>query len=194
MVTGYSDVAGSAHEEAITTLGSDGVFAGTECGPGVFCPGDAVERWVMAVWLVRVLDGADPDPVSGSRFADVDPTQWWAPHVERLADLGITQGCATGPARFCPQETVTRAQMATFLVRAYDLPPASSAGFADVTAGAHTANINALASSGITVGCDEAPLRYCPSHDVTRAQMATLLVRAKNREVVPARADRAERP
>ena len=182
---GYSDVGDSVHKEAITALGSGGVLAGTDCGPGEFCPTGDVQRWVMAVWMVRVLDGGDPDPRAVSRFEDVNPQQWWTPHVERLADLGITAGCSTSPARFCPHQTVTRARMASFLVRAFNLPPASPAGFVDVGTGVHTANINALAASGITAGCKTTPPSYCPSQDVTRAQMATFLLRAKNREVVP---------
>ena len=101
-----------------------------------------------------------------------------APYVERLADLGVTDGCATEPARFCPYETVTRARMASFLVRAFGLPVAPSAGFADVEGGVHAANIDALAASGVTSGCRTEPLRYCPSRATTRAQMATFLVRA----------------
>ena len=177
----FSDVEGSTHEEAIGALAADGVFAGTECAPAMFCPTDPVQRWVMAVWLVRLLDGADPPPVNSTRFADVDGSLWWTPYVERLADLGVTGGCATSPARFCPTKTVTRAQMASFLVRAFGLPSAPSAGFADVSGGVHAANIDALAASGITSGCRTQPLRYCPTRDTTRAQMATFLTRAENR-------------
>ena len=78
----------------------------------------------MAVWLVRVLDGTDP-VLSDTRFADVDSDEWWAPYVERLAELGVTAGCATGPARYCPHDSVTRAQMATFLTRAVTTGPLS---------------------------------------------------------------------
>ena len=181
----FSDVEGSTHEEAIGALAADGVFAGTECAPAMFCPTDPVQRWVMAVWLVRLLDGADPPPVNSTRFADVDGSLWWAPYVERLADLGVTGGCATSPARFCPTKTVTRAQMASFLVRAFGLPSAPSAGFADVSGGVHAANIDALAASGITSGCRTQPLRYCPTRNTTRAQMATFLTRAENMEEAP---------
>ena len=129
---GFSDLdAAGVHRSAVEGLAADGVFVGTECGPGEFCPGDAVERWVMAVWLVRILDGADPAAVGVSRFSDVDASQWWAPYVERLADLGVTGGCATEPARFCPAETVTRARMASFLVRAFELPVGRSGRFVD---------------------------------------------------------------
>ena len=42
--------------------------------------------------------------------------EWWMPYVERLADLQITVGCKRDSLRFCPDETVTRARMASFLV------------------------------------------------------------------------------
>ena len=179
--SGFSDaVQAGVHAEAIGALAADGVFDGTECAPGRFCPGDPLERWVMAVWLVRILDGEDPGPASSSRFSDVDSAAWWAPFVERLADLGVTSGCATGPLRFCPGDNVTRAQMASFLTRAFGLEAASApTGFVDIAGNFHSDSINALASAGITSGCATDPLRYCPGKDVTRAQMASFLSRAR---------------
>ena len=132
----------------------------------------------MAVWITRVLDQAPESSDARTRFADVDPDAWWASYVERLADLGVTEGCKTDPLRYCPHEAVSRAQMATFLVRAFDLDAAPPAGFADTGGDAHEANIDALAAVGITAGCKTDPLRYCPDQAVTRAQMATFLVRA----------------
>ena len=139
----------------------------------------------MAVWLVRILDdGAVPS--GGSRFVDVDPQQWWAPYVERLAELGVTKGCRSEPLSFCPSGSVTRAQMASFLVRAFGLEAASSSGFVDVDAGSvHAGDIDALAASGLTLGCRLEPFSYCPSGSVTRAQMASFLDRALNRVVAP---------
>ena len=68
--------------------------------------------------------GARESPgTSPVRFADVDPEQWWASHVERIAESGITAGCATGPARYCPDDPVTWGQMATFVARVLDLEP-----------------------------------------------------------------------
>jgi len=55
------------------------VFDGTECGARRFCPGEPARRWVVAVWIVRVIDGRDPVPVEESRFADVDDNEWWMP-------------------------------------------------------------------------------------------------------------------
>ena len=167
--------------DAVKALSDDGVLADTECAPGLFCPGDPIPRWLVAVWLVRVVDGADPEPVSSSRFTDVDGGQWWAAHVERLAELGITVGCAREPARYCPDEPVKRAHMATFLKRAFSLDPAVPAGFADTRGSVHAAAIDALFRVGITKGCSTEPMLFCPSEATTRGQMALFLERTRNR-------------
>ena len=71
--------------------------------------------------------------------------------------------------------------MASFLVRALNLPAAQPAGFTDVVVGStHAADINALFAAEVTRGCRQVPLRYCPDSPVTRAQMASFLVRALN--------------
>ena len=174
----FSDDDGSVHEPALEALASRGVLAGIECGEGLICPSEPLKRWEMAVWLARVLDGAHPGSVDTERFSDVDYDMWWAPSVEQLFDSGITVGCRRDPLQYCPHNPVTRAQMATFLKRAFDLEPAPSAGFTDVSGGSHGANIDALAAAGITVGCSRDPLRYCPTRSVTRGQMASFLARA----------------
>ena len=167
--------------DAVAALAEDGVLAGTECGSGLFCPGDPIPRWLMAVWLVRIVDGQDPEPISKSRFADVDAGQWWAAHSERLAELGITRGCGTEPARYCPDDSVTRAQMASFLMRAFRLDPALPAGFVDTHGNHDVAAIDALHTAGITEGCSADPLEFCPDRATTRIQMALFLERARNR-------------
>ena len=172
---------GGERFDSVAALAADGVLVGTECGPGLFCPGDPIPRWLMAVWLVRVVDGKDPRRVGASRFVDVDSGQWWAVHAERLAKLGITVGCSAEPARYCPDDPVTRAQMASFLERAFNLDQAAPAGFTDTGANFHAAAIDALHDAGITKGCLDDPLRFCPNQATTRIQMAIFLNRARNR-------------
>ena len=178
--TDFADVRdGAVHGPAIDALDRVGVLEGTECAPDRFCPDEPISRGVMAVWLVRVLDGSDPLGAAGSSFADVDGAAWWAPFVERLATLEVTAGCAVDPLRFCPDDPVTRAQMASFLAHAFDLASGPPAGFQDVPAGAaHSGSIDAMAVAGITAGCSSDPLRFCPHDPVTRGQMATFLARA----------------
>ena len=105
--------------------------------------------------------------------------------MERLAELEVTKGCATEPLRFCPDRSVTRAEMAAFLVRAFDLEAAEPAGFTDTAGNTHEIDIDALAAAGVTVGCKTEPLSYCPSKSVTRAEMATFLARALGLVEVP---------
>ena len=175
----YPDVTGGVHKPAIDALGGTGLFDGTLCDDGRFCPRDPIKRSTMAVWLIRALTDEDPPPAQDSRFTDVPAGRWWVGHVELLAQLGITAGCGTDPPRYCPERPVTRAEMATFLTRAFNLQPGQPAGFADVDEGStHAAGINAIAAAGVTAGCSTEPLHYCPERPVTRAEMATFLARA----------------
>nr|MCQ3808312.1 S-layer homology domain-containing protein [Acidimicrobiia bacterium] len=176
------------HQPAIDALREsiDGIFAGTGCNDGVgFCHGEPLLRWEMAVWLVRVLDGVDPPEPAVSRFSDVDDAEWWMAYVERLAELEVTRGCAADPPSFCPNNPVSRAQMASFLVRAFEISEAQAAGFDDVRGGAHAGDIDALAAAGITVGCGVDPWRYCPQDDVQRGQMASFLARTLGLVPIP---------
>ena len=175
---GYGDVPEDAfYSTPVSDLASESVFDGTECEAG-FCPGEAIDRKTMAVWIVRVLDGADPSAVTRTRFNDVDVGSFYAPFIERMAELGVTRGCGDGSG-FCPEATVIRAQMAVFISRAYDLPDGSDPGFSDIPAGAwYEADVARLAASSITSGCGDGT-RFCPNQDTTRAQMATFLTRAR---------------
>ena len=185
--SGSGDVDSGVTDAAVEALSGWGILEGTECRPGGFCPQEPVERWVMAVWLVRVLDEvpAALTGSGGSRFSDVDAGQWWAPYVERLAELEITSACSTGPLRFCPDEVVTRGQMAAYIASPFALEQGAPAGFVDTAENAHEASIDALATARITVGCATDPLRFCPDEVATRAEMATYLARAAGLVQVP---------
>jgi hypothetical protein len=142
------------------------------CQQGRFCPDQTVTRAQMAAFLVRALDLREN---SSPRFDDVSSSHTFAGDIGRLATSGITTGC--GSNRFCPDQTITRGQMAAFLVRALDLRENSSPRFDDVSS-AHTfaEDIGRLATSGVTTGCG--PDRFCPDRTVTRGQMAAFLRRA----------------
>lgn len=125
--------------------------------------------------IAELATGRAPAGTAASvpRFSDVPTNHTHHDSVESLAVRRITEGCA--PGRFCPNERVVRGQMASFLVRALDLPSANGSTFRDVTGGPHAASIATLARSGITTGCSRD--RYCPGNTVTRAQMATFVAR-----------------
>ena len=175
------DAAGSIHGWNLSRLAADGVLDNTECGLDLICPRLAIERWVMAVWLVRVVDGGDPEPLDFNRFEDVHPGLQWAAHVERLAELGVASGCSVESTLFCPQAPVTRAQMATLIARAFNLESDTGAGFVDVDPhSAHAASIDAIAAAGIAGSCGAGPDQYCPDDFVTRGQAATFIATARD--------------
>ena len=182
----FSDVPGDAYyATAVAQLDEMGVFDGTAADellcPDGFCPSDPIDRKTMAVWTVRIVDGQDPPAMSRPRFADVKANSFYAPFVERMAQLRITLGCGDG-TRFCPEETVSRAQMAVFIARAYRLADGPDPGFSDVPADAwYAEDVARLNASGITRGCGDGT-RFCPEEATTRAQMATFLYRARNRD------------
>lgn len=158
----------------VDALEREGVLAGTAC-PGRGCSNEPLPRWVMAVWVSRATGLVPEPPEARSRFSDVASRGWWAPHIEQLAELGIVLGCGTSPARFCPNDAVTKGQMATTLARAFGLPPASPSPFVDIDHSAHATAIDALDAAGIGTGCGQQPPRFCPDQAVTRNEGAALL-------------------
>ncbi len=117
----------------------------------------------------------------GTSFSDVSGNYWAWNYVEGLYNAGITSGCGAGV--YCPANSVTRAQMAIFLVRAIHgttfTPPEAAGIFSDVPVGSFGADyIEQLFNDGITSGCSVG--NYCPDSPVTRAQMAIFLLRGKH--------------
>jgi hypothetical protein len=164
----------------VDTLARNGVTAG--CGGGNYCRNSSVTRAQMAVFLLKGEHGSnyEPPPCTGL-FPDVEctPTPAFAVDwIEELANEGITGGCGGG--NYCPNNPVTRAQMAVFLLKAEHgssySPPACAGIFGDVACPSPFANwIEQLASEGITGGCGGG--NYCPAASVTRGQMAVFLVK-----------------
>ncbi len=172
-------------ETAFNTLAHKGITAKTECRARHICPDWAIQRWTLAVWLAQAWGMDPPAEVASSRFTDVDPNQWWAPYVEHLFELGFTKGCAVEPARFCPEQLVTRAEMASFLARALQIQPASHLIYQDTIGNSHAGNIGAIMLANIAQGCASQPTSYCPDQSLTRGHMAIHLARALGYMYIP---------
>ena len=87
----------------------------------MYCPADPVKRDQMAAFLLRGLGEFDPATPASQRFLDVPPQSVFYNFIDRLAVLQVTLGCTPDHTLYCPGDNVTRAQMAAFLVRAFDL-------------------------------------------------------------------------
>jgi uncharacterized protein YkwD len=120
--TGFGDVPLDAtYAPWVKQLAAEGITAG--CGNGNFCPLQVVNRAQMAIFLLRAKHGATYSPPAvgaTTGFGDVPLGATYAAWVKQLAAEGVTAGCGGG--NFCPLQNVNRAQMATFLVRAFGLP------------------------------------------------------------------------
>lgn len=124
--SGASDVAaftdlvpGSFYFGFVNRLSELGVVDGYP--DGTFRPDAPVSRAEMAALLVRAsgLEVGGSEVGMALTFVDVPPDAWFAPFVEALRIAAITTGCALD--RFCPDDEVTREQMALFLARAFHM-------------------------------------------------------------------------
>ncbi len=114
-------------------------------------------------------------------FLDVPEADIFHSYVETIFRDGITAGCTGG--NYCRDASVTRAQMAVFLLKSKlgsaHVPPGCTGIFGDVPCPSLFADwIEELYALGVTGGCQASPLLYCPANAVTRAQMAVFLLKA----------------
>ena len=166
----FSDTAGSTFTAEIIWVTAQGITKG--CATDRYCPDQPVTRGEMASLLARALNLPATDT---DHFTD-DTHSTHQDNINRLAQTNITLGCTTD--RYCPDQPVTRGEMASLLARALNLPATDTDHFTDDTHSTHQDNINRLAQTNITLGCTTD--RYCPDQPVTRGQMAALLYRARD--------------
>lgn len=109
-------------------------------------------------------------------FEDVGSGHVFAEDITWMFAMGISLGCGDG-SEFCPDDLVTREQIASFLVRAFDLSDGAGDDlFDDDDGSVHEDNIDRLATAGVTSGCDDD--LFCPLDNLPRGQFASLLIRA----------------
>lgn len=107
----------------------------------------------LAIGVATFLVAPAPAQALG-RFTD-DDGNIHESSVEAIAAAGITLGCNPPTNdRYCPTSAVSRAEMATFLVRALPIAASSLDAFTDDDSSVHEANVQALAKAGITLGCN----------------------------------------
>jgi len=170
----------STFESDIEWLAETGITKG--CNPPMndrYCPDDFVTRGQMAAFLHRALN----DVLTATqvvKFTDDDGNTFEA-DIEWLGATGVTKGCNPPTnSRYCPNDFVTRGQMAAFLVRALGYTDDGGGDlFIDDNGDTFEHDIDRLGTAGVTRGCNP-PVndRYCPNDFVTRGQMAAFLHRA----------------
>jgi hypothetical protein len=177
----FLDDDGSVFEGSIEAIAAEGITSG--CNPpdnDMYCPGDNVTRGEMAVFLVRAMGYADNG--GGNLFVD-DNGLFYEGAADRLKTAGVTEGC-NPPAKdmYCGERSVTRGEMAAFLVRAMGYVDSGGGDlFTDDNGSIFENAIDKLGTAGVTLGCNPPDNdMYCPGDPVTRGQMAAFLTRALN--------------
>lgn len=181
----------------VEIIRSLGITAG--CGGGRYCPASTTLYKQMAIFILRSKHGGSyqPPPATGI-FVDV-ATDFYTPWIEALYNQGIvkdddlSQRCSQAAGRsFCPDASVTRAEMAPMLLRAKlggsYTPPQATGVFSDVsptTPFDYRPWIEDLYNRRIVSGCSNTSLAYCPTSFVTRGEMSVMLVRTFGLALAP---------
>ena len=170
-VAGYGDVGeGIWYTDAVQWSVDNGID--DIAGP-CFGPETPVSRGETAVWIYNMEN--PPDAGTSHSFTDVtDASQNDA--ISWMAHNEITTG--KSPTTFAPDETLTRAEAATFLHRLADKPSAPPHNFSDVVAGWQQDSVSWMADTGITTGTS--PTTFAPEDTLNRSQLITFLYRYKN--------------
>ena len=177
----FTDLTGNIHERSIDTIWEQGITAG--CDVDLYCPDGSVQRWQMAIFLVRLwpMSGFDAPSNVDQGFTDIgELNEFTQGSINILAQLGFTSG--TSPTTFDPNGVVTRWQMAIFLARVVEragiaLPDGSDQGFVDLDGILDSARlaINQIKQLGITAGTSATT--FGPENAVRRDEMGTFLAR-----------------
>jgi 5'-nucleotidase len=174
----FTDDDDSIFESHIEWLAENNITSG--CNPPAndnFCPDDLVTRGQMAAFMSRALGltaGAGDD-----LFTD-DDNSIFEDEIDAIGTAGITLGCnPPDNDEYCPNDTVTRGQMAAYMSRALGLTAGAGADlFTDDDSSIFEDDIDRIGTLGITVGCNPPDNdKYCPTDPVTRGQMAAFLHR-----------------
>jgi subtilisin family serine protease len=172
----FTDISSSVHAAAIGCVAWWNVASGKTAT--TFQPNGNVTRAQLASFVARelVAAGSTLPAAPPDAFTD-DESSVHELAINQLSAVGVVQG--RGGTTYAPNATVTRAEMATFLVRAHDLVDAPLAAgpdrFVDDETSVHETNINKVGAAGLAAGVG--PVQFAPTAPVLRGQMATFLAR-----------------
>ncbi|MFB4163267.1 S-layer homology domain-containing protein [Alteribacillus sp. JSM 102045] len=160
---------------SIQRLADQGVISGYK--DGTYRPGEEINRGQVAAMLVAAFD-LDVDENAEPPFEDLNPESYFTPYAAAVKEADLIKG-REGNTQFAAGMDLSREQMATILVRAFDLEPRddvdADVGDLDEAHESHQNNIEILAQYNITNTSDG---NFRPKETVTRAQFAAFLDRA----------------
>lgn len=183
----FADLGDASYVDAVEAIAAKGIING--CDDEMFCPDREVTRGQLATMLVEALE---LEPVEQQRFTDIDSSVH-RDNINAIAVHDIVNGCDDD--RFCPDDTITRGQIATMLARAFFLTPSQASHFVD-TDGVHGDNVDRVGDAGIAGSCGDPLTHFCVDESVLRWHAATFIARAmrlvERVELAPLEERRAE--
>ena len=116
--TQFSDVPSSKHfAEAVYDLAERNIIGGYP--DGTFKPGNSITRGQAAAIIAKMIK-LDTSNVKNPGFKDVSTANGYYKAIAAMAEKGIISGYGDG--RYGPNDPIKRGQMASILVKAFDLP------------------------------------------------------------------------
>lgn len=164
----------------IQVVAAKGAIEGV--GEGKFAPKSNVTRAEFAKMLIRALNLENNSAVQS--FSDVSSTAWYAPYVAVAAEKGIITGRSA--AKFDPNATITRAEMATMIARAVkSINPAATTNVTAISQFSDAAKISASLRDGVAFAADHNLVignagKFNPNDTATRAEAAVIIYRTIN--------------
>ena len=169
----FIDITNGEMATAASWLANQGIILGCAAGQSPrFCPNDLATRAEVATFMTRALS---LPATTVNAFTD-DSGHPFEDNINRAAAAGLFHGCFDG--MFCPDESISRAELAAVLVRALDLLSTTQSPFADIEGHWAESFITTIGGLGITNGCTADGTMFCPDTFGTRGEIALLLYRA----------------
>jgi len=173
----FPDVPDSKHfAEAVNDLAARNIIGGYP--DGTFRPNDSITRGQAAAIIVKMTKLPTTN-IKDPKFKDVSTANGYYKAIAVLAEKGVINGYGDG--RFGPNDSITRAQMASIIIKAFELPLYHDPdyGFLDVAhKNGHREGIYSLYQLGLTTGTS--PTTFSPNASITRGQAAKLLKAAED--------------
>ncbi|MGP4074868.1 S8 family serine peptidase [Halobacillus sp. K22] len=170
----FPDVTGTWAEPYVSYLSWENLMTGYP--DGTFGFHDAITRAGAATMIARELDL----PLQEADFPDVPSHHWGSEYIGALTEAGILSGYKDGT--FQPNGTLTRAEMATLVVRAYELTGQSSSTFPDVKADSWAASyIDTLTANDVVKGFPDGT--YRPNQAIKRSEFAVIMAKLLSDEL-----------
>lgn len=178
-VKGFGDIADHWAKRDIEYMTNKGIVDGVSSA--VFAPEEAITRAEFLALVIRTI-GAEEAPYDAA-YADVDESAWYARVIQTGKNLGIIDPAMTPNNEFKPDANITREEMTSLIIRAYELGKEEKVQGADISAFNDSEDVSDWARGyverayALSVIKGMSGKKLAPTETATRAQAVTIIRR-----------------